>query len=159
MIKNSNRTLFLVTNSRANQYILKYIDFLSIDINFLYLDFSQTKDISTSKINHQAVNLKNISETIRGNLRNVDHIIVNIPLGHLKIFLGDVASILESISVKYSIITNRINVDITDYIPFDDCYLVNENDITDVISEEKLYFENFKKEYIRTATINDILNN
>lgn len=159
MISNYNRTLYLVSTIRANQYIMKYIDFLSIDINFLFLDFSSSKDISTYKINHKKVNLDTISETLKGNLKNVDHIVVYLPLGHMNIFLGDVASILETITVKYSVITNSINTNITNYTAFEQCFFVDENSITDVSNDDTSYFENFKKEYIRFATINDILNN
>jgi len=157
MITNSNRTLFLKSNFINSQYITKYIDFLSIDVNFLYLDFSNNKDVLTSKVNHQRVNITNISDIILGNLRNVDHIIIDIPLGYNHIFLDTLANILHTITVKYSVITHSINSNITKFVKFDECYLLNENSLTNIVSENELYFENFKKEYIRIATINDIL--
>lgn len=135
----------------------RLIGFLSEDVNFLFLDTTNTKEVNKRTVNHKYIeNDTDIVGVIDGNKRNLDHIILYIPYVYKVHYIPKVKELLDNMSVPYSIITDGFNRDNSPR-SFDNIYIVKKKEI--IKNDEVITYDSFTTQYIRLARINDIINN
>jgi hypothetical protein len=157
MLYKDNSSIYFLIEAGSHTMFNRFLGFLTSDLNFLYLDTTANKDVSAYHLNHKRVTTHNIIDGIRGNGRNLDHIILFIPLIYSSTYIQEVKEILDNENTPYSIVTSIHNqIDIVDKLEFDSVYVVESNQI--MKKSEVITYDNFTLQYNRISTINAIIN-